>query len=45
MAEVPRAFYIFDNQTSPARNERSVYDSCIRSSMIYGNETRPLLAD
>ena len=40
MDEVPRDFVISDIQSSPAR----VYTSCVRSCMIYGSKTRPLLA-
>ena len=29
----------------PLEMKGRVYTSCVRSSMIYGNETRPLLAD
>ena len=43
MDEVPRAFTISDIQSSPVGDER--YGSCVRSSMIYGSETRPLLVD
>ena len=45
MDEVPRAFAIPDIQSSPVGDERWVYASCVRSSMIYGSETRPLLVD
>ena len=38
MDEVPRVFAISDIQSSPVA-------SCVRSSMTYGNETRPLLVD
>ena len=45
MDEVPRAFAISDIQSSPIGDERRVYASCVRSSMTYGSETRPLLVD
>ena len=38
MDEVLRAFAISDIQSSPVA-------SCVRSSMIYRSETRPLLVD
>ena len=41
MDEVPRVFAISDIQSYPDR----VYASCVRSSMTYRCETRPLLAD
>ena len=41
MDEVPGTFSISDIQRSPTR----VYASCVSSSMTYGSETRPLLAD
>ena len=44
MDEVPRASAISDIQSSPIGNERT-YASCVRSSMTYGSETRPLLVD
>ena len=45
MDEVPRAFAISDIQSSPLEMKSRVYASCVRSSMIYGSETRPLLVD
>ena len=46
MDEVLGALAISDIQSSPARDERSsVCPSCVRNSMTYGSETRPLLAD
>ena len=44
MDEVPRAFAISDIQSSPDREGR-VYASCVRSSMTYVSENRPLLAN
>ena len=43
--EVPGAFDISDIQSSPQDMKGRVYGSCVRSSMTYGSETRPLLAD
>ena len=41
-----RVFPIFDIQSSTAGDEEGrVCVSCMRSSMIYGNETRTLLVD
>ena len=45
MDEIPRAFAISDIQSSPLEMKGRVYASCVRSSMIYGSETRPLLVD
>ena len=45
MDEVPRAFAISEIQSSSAGDESRVYASCVRSSMTYGNEARPLLVD
>ena len=45
MDEVPRAFAISDIQSSPLGMKGRVYASCVRSSMTYGSETRPLLVD
>ena len=45
MDEVPGALTISDIQSSPDRDESRVFASCVRSSMTYGSETRPLLAD
>ena len=45
MDEVPRASAISDIQSSPLKMKGRVYASCIRSSMTYGSETRPLLVD
>ena len=45
MDEVPRAFSILDIQSSPLEMKGRVYASCVRSSMTYGSETRPLLVD
>ena len=45
MDEVLRAFAISDIQSSPIGDERSMYAICVRSSMIYGSETRPLVVD
>ena len=44
MNEVSRAFAISDIHRSPARSIGRVYASCVRSSLIYGSETRPWLA-
>ena len=45
MDEVPRAFAISDIHSSPLEMKGRVYASCIRSSMIYGSDTRPLPDD
>ena len=42
MDEVPRAFAISDILLEM---KGQMYASCVRSSMIYGSETRPLLVD
>ena len=44
MDEVPRDFSISDIQSSLLEIKGRVYASCVRSSMTYGGETRPLLA-
>ena len=38
-------FSIYDIQSSQLEMKGRVYASCVRSSMTYGSETRPLLAD
>ena len=43
--EVSRAFSISDIQRSLASMTGRVYASCVRCSLIYGNEAMPLLAD
>ena len=45
MDEIPRDYAISDILGSPLEMKGRVYVSCVRSSMIYGNETRLLLAD
>ena len=45
MNEVSRAFAISDIQRSPTSMIGRVYASCVRSSLIYGIENRPLLSD
>ena len=47
MDEVPRSFSVYDIQSSPTPLEINgrVYASCVRSSMTYGSETRPLLGN
>ena len=45
MHEVLRAFSISDIQRSLASITGRVYASCVRSSLIYGSEAMPLLAD
>ena len=45
MDEVPRAFGISAIQSSPLEMKDRVYASCVRSSMTYGSENRPLLVD
>ena len=45
MDEVPRDFAISDIQSPPLEMTGRVYTSCVRSSTIYGSETRPLLVD
>ena len=45
MNEVSRAFVISDIQISPTSMIGRVHASCVRSSMIYRNGTRPLLVD
>ena len=44
MDEVPRAFAI-SSRAPPLEIKGRVYASCVRSSMTYGSETRPLLVD
>ena len=45
MDEVPGAFSISDIQNSPLEMKGQVYASCVRSSITYGSETRPMLVD
>ena len=45
MNEVSRVFAISDIQRSPASMIGRVYASCVRNGLIYGIETRLLLAD
>ena len=45
MHEVPRDHAISDIQSSPLEMKGRVYASCVRNSIIYGNETRLMLAD
>ena len=45
MDKAPRAFPISDIQSSPFVMKGQVYVSCVRSSMSYGSEPRPLLVD
>ena len=45
MHEVSGAFSISDIQRSLASMIGRVYASCVRSSLSYGSEARPLLAD
>ena len=45
MHEVSRAFTISDIQRSLGSMIGRVYASCVRSSLIYGSEAMPLLAD
>ena len=45
MDEVSGAFAISGIQSSPLEMKWRVYASCVRSSIIYGSETRPLLAN
>ena len=45
MNEVSRAFSISDIQRSLASMIGRMYASCVRSSLIYGSEARPMLAD
>ena len=45
MHEVSRAFSISDIKRSLASMIGRVYASCVKSSLIYGSETRPLLVD
>ena len=43
MNEVSRAFSISDIQRSLASMIGRVYASCVRSSLIYGSEVRPII--
>ena len=45
MNEVSRAFVISDIQRSPASMIGRVHAICVRNSLIYRCETRPLLVD
>ena len=45
MDEVPRACAISNIQDSPPEMKGRMYVSCVRSSMTYVSETRPLLLD
>ena len=45
MDEVPRGFAISDMKSTPLEMKGRVYPRCVRSSMTYGSETRPLLVD
>ena len=45
MDEVQIAFSISVIQSSPLEMKVPVYANCVRSSIIYGSETRQLLAD
>ena len=45
MHEVSRAFSISNIQRSIASMTGRVYASCVRSSLIYGSEAMPMLAD
>ena len=45
MNKVSRAFSISDIQRSLASMICRVYASCVRSSLIYGSDAGPLLAD
>ena len=38
-------FPFLTSRAPPLEMKSRVYDSCVRSSMIYGSETMPLLAD
>ena len=40
-----RAFAFLTSGASPLKMKGRVYVSCVRSIMIYGSETKPLLAD
>ena len=42
-SEMDKAF--LTSRAPPLEMEGRVYASCVRSSMIYGSDTRPLLAD
>ena len=41
---IPKAFVFLTSSTPPLEMKGRVYASCVRSSMTYGSETRPLLA-
>ena len=45
MDEVPRVFSVSDIQSLPLEMKCRVYASCVRISMTYGSETKPLLVD
>ena len=45
MDEVPRAFPFMTSRAPLLEMKGRVYASCVRSSMTYGSETRPLLVD
>ena len=45
MDEVQGVFSISNIQSSPIEMKGRMYASCVRSSITYGSETRPLLAD
>ena len=45
MDVVPRAFAISDIQSYTLEMKGRVYASCVRSSMTYGSEIRPLLVN
>ena len=45
MDAVTGNFVISEIQSSPDRDEGRMYTSCVRSNMIYGSESRPLLAN
>ena len=46
MDEVPRVFFQFmTSRAPPLEMKCRVYVSCVRSSMTYESETRPLLAN
>ena len=42
MDEVPKPFSILTSRAHPLEMKGRVYASCVRSSMIYGSEYRPL---
>ena len=45
MDEVPRALPFLTSRAPPLEMKGRVYASCVRSSMTYGSETRPLIVD